>query len=367
MSDINALESYLQVLQAQDEALRVSSCKEISLQVSYTLNRLFNEINEAFPNLNLAFEANGQAIALRSQLSVAVGKISARIRDLRPSSGHAASAPTDPKDVFVIHGRQLLLEFHDFLRALALKPLEWCEARRLTGNPNPYAWEIVDTALSRAGAIVALLTPDDEARLIPQLWSADDNVFEKDHLRQPRQNVLFEAGVAYGRAPQRTVLVRVGSHRPMSDLAGHHILQLDDSPQSRQAVAAALRTAGCPVEVSGTDWLSAGEFSLAEQEETRKASGGARVDTLQIKQDAAILLLYKTQLKGFTDLPTAASVVTGIHNFFVRCPQYLNPANVAFLEKYPGDFRDKVCSNTAKWASLAELKRDVDLLHIDFD
>ncbi len=172
------------------------------------------------------------------------------------------AGPTNPELVFVIHGRQLLGDFHNFLRALGLKPLEWSKARKLTGKPNPYTWEIVDKALSEAGAIVALLTPDDEARLRPELWSQHESSLEKEYLAQARQNVLFEAGVAYGRDHARTVLVRVGSHRPMSDLAGHHILQLDDSPQSRQAVADALRTAGCPVDVSGTDWFDLESFPL---------------------------------------------------------------------------------------------------------
>jgi predicted nucleotide-binding protein len=273
-------------------------------------------------------------------------------------SDHLVTKATNPEDVFVIHGRQLLGDFHTFLRALGLKPLEWSKARSLTGKPNPYTWEIVDKALSVAGAIVALLTPDDEARLGPRLWAERESALEKDYLSQPRQNVLFEAGVAYGRAPERTILVRVGSHRPMSDPAGHHILQLDDSPQSRQAVAEALRTAGCPVDVTGADWYRAGNFSLAEQPQ------GAGKEP----EGAATLLLLKTRLKGFTDLGTAAAVVTEIHSFFIKHPTYLNVANIAFLEKYPGDFRDKVCydaDSTMKWASLDELKRDVEALHIE--
>jgi hypothetical protein len=130
------------------------------------------------------------------------------------------TTPARPKDVFVIHGRQLLPEFHAFLRALGLKPLEWSSARTLTAKPNPYTWEIVDTALREAGAIVVLFTPDDEARLRQHLWAEHDTDLEKEFLPQSRQNVLFEAGVAFGRKPERTVLVRVGSHRPMSDLPG---------------------------------------------------------------------------------------------------------------------------------------------------
>ena len=69
----------------------------------------------------------------------------------------AGGKPSNPELVFVIHGRQLLGEFHIFLRALGLKPLEWSEARKRTGKPNPYTWEIVDLALKQAGAIVALV------------------------------------------------------------------------------------------------------------------------------------------------------------------------------------------------------------------
>jgi predicted nucleotide-binding protein len=150
-----------------------------------------------------------------------------------------------------------------------LKPLEWSKARSLTGKPNPYTWEIVDRALKEAGAIVAFLTPDDEARLRQHLWSEQESALEKEFLPQARQNVIFEAGVAYGRAPERTVLVRIGSQRPMSDLAGHYIYQLDNSPQSRQAIADALQTAGCPVDVTGTDWYKAGDFTVAEASKER--------------------------------------------------------------------------------------------------
>jgi predicted nucleotide-binding protein len=227
-----------------------------------------------------------------------------------------ATAPENPKLVFVIHGRQLVGEFHDFLRALGLKPLEWSKARSLTGKPNPYTWEIVDKALSQAGAIVALLTPDDEARLREDLWSEYDSGLEKEYLAQPRQNVLFEAGVAYGRDPQRTILVRVGSQRPMSDLAGHHILQLDDSPQSRQGVVDALRTAGCPVDVTGTDWFRAGVFAIGAYHSPATAA------VAKIREDKATLLLYKTQLKGFSDLFDTGPVVIGIHSFFASRPIY---------------------------------------------
>ena len=367
------LEGYLRQLQAQDNLIRESHNREIDLPVSYGLVGLFNEIKQAYPELNLSsFGAHCQPEVLRSQLAVAIQKISGYINTTDSksvASSQDVARPTNPELVFVIHGRQLLGEFHAFLRALGLKPLEWSDARRRTGLPNPYTWEIVDRALREAGAIVALLTPDDDARLKQHLWGPHENAIEKEYLSQPRQNVLFEAGVAYGHAPKRTVLIRVGSHRPMSDLAGHHILQLDDSPQSRQDVADALRAAGCPVDVSGTDWFRAGKFALAEQPKApTRETEGMRGEASQAKAGAAALLLLKTRLKGFTDLMTAAAVVTEIHSFFIKHPEYLNAANIAFLGKYPGDFRDKVCfdpGNTMKWTSLDELKHDVDLLYVD--
>jgi predicted nucleotide-binding protein len=195
-------------------------------------------------------------------LSRAEARIEGLSRIAREYGGTPRSSPEHPELVFVIHGRQLLADFHAFLRSLGLKPLEWSQARKLTNKTNPFTWEIVDKALKEAGAIVALFTPDDEARLRPQLLRETDSSLERQSMSQPRQNVLFEAGVAYGRDPDRTVLIRVGAQRPMSDLAGHHILQLDDSPESRQAVADALRTAGCPVDTTGSEWFKAGMFAL---------------------------------------------------------------------------------------------------------
>jgi hypothetical protein len=56
-------------------------------------------------------------------------------------------------------------------------------------------------------------------------------------------------------------MIRVGhSHRPISDLAGHHVLKLTDEASSRKEVADALQNAGCPVKTSGADWMKAGEF-----------------------------------------------------------------------------------------------------------
>jgi predicted nucleotide-binding protein len=359
-----ALQAYHEHLKAQDDVIRNSPSPEIPLTASIPLFTLFGEINRTFPELNLpAFEGHGNPSALRTQLTFAMQRIS----EYRGDGQKTETSITDgqqalrPELVFVIHGRQLHGEFHVFLRSLGLQPLEWSEAKRRTKKTNPYTWEIVDLALREAGAIVALFTPDDEARLREDLWDPNENSAEKEFLSQPRQNVLFEAGSAHGRSPERTVLVRIGSHRPMSDLAGHHIIQLNNSPQSRQEVADALRIAGCPVDVSGTDWYRSGNFSLSD------TMPRANLGTQKVRRDSGTLLLYKAQLKGCSDLRTAANIVASIHVFFGSDPQYMNPLNTVFLEKYPFDFKEQVSFNwegaRKRWA-LEDLVRDVETLNI---
>jgi predicted nucleotide-binding protein len=155
----------------------------------------------------------------------------------------------NPKQVFVVHGRddRLRRDFFSFLRALKLEPLEWSEALRLTGKAAPYIGEILDKAFDSAQAVVVLLTPDDEVRLVPDLWLSDVEDTEKSLLLQARPNVLFEAGMAFGRNPDRTLLVQVGQVKAFSDVAGRHVVRLTNAPESRQDIAERLRTDGCTV------------------------------------------------------------------------------------------------------------------------
>ena len=73
-------------------------------------------------------------------------------------------------------------------------------------------------------------------------------------------NVIFEAGLALGKYPERTILVQVGALKPFSDIAGRHFVRLRNSSKSRQELAQRLKLAGCEVNLSGTDWHDAGLF-----------------------------------------------------------------------------------------------------------
>ncbi len=168
----------------------------------------------------------------------------------------------DSRKVFVVHGRnpEIRDELFVFLRALDLQPLEWSQAVQMTGQPAPYIGDILDAALSRVQAVVVLFSPDDVVRLRKELWTDDESPTETDLSGQARPNVLFEAGMAMGRFPNRTVLVEIGSVKPFSDIGGRHLMRLNNSTERRQDFALRLRNAGCPVNLDGTDWHSAGNF-----------------------------------------------------------------------------------------------------------
>ena len=178
----------------------------------------------------------------------------------------AESRPaTGTREVFVVHGRNHAARdaLFDFLTAIDLHPLEWSEVVQLTGKTMPYIGEILNTAFSNAHAVVVLMTPDDEAKLIDTLQSEKDLPFERSLAGQARPNVLFEAGMAMGRHPERTILVELGDLRPFSDVSGLHVIRLNNSSQRRQELAQRLKTAGCLVNLEGTRWHTAGDFESA--------------------------------------------------------------------------------------------------------
>ena len=183
----------------------------------------------------------------------------------------------DPRRVFVVHGRNQVLRraMFAFLRSIGLEPIEWSEAVNWTGSGSPHVAEILDVAFNRAQATVILMTPDDEAKLRDELQSENDPLYEKNLTHQARANVIFEAGMALGRDPNRTVLVEIGQLRPFSDVAGRHTIRLDNSTEKRQHLAMRLKTAGCQVNFDGTDWHKAGEFQF--QNETCELSSDMKL------------------------------------------------------------------------------------------
>jgi hypothetical protein len=126
--------------------------------------------------------------------------------------GSQPVARAKDNSVFVVHGRndKLRRSLFDYLRALGLKPLEWEKVVLMTKKTNPYIGDILDNTMAKVQAVVVLFSPDDEARLRAEFITRADGASEKKLRGQPRPNVLFEAGLALGRHPSKTILVEVG-------------------------------------------------------------------------------------------------------------------------------------------------------------
>src|ERR1700722_8185394 len=169
----------------------------------------------------------------------------------------------DNRTVFVVHGRDSTFRrgIVAFLRALDLRPLQWSQAVALTGEPSPYVSDVLTAAMRVAHVVLVLLTPDNEGRLRPGLWEGSDRETEGGLRLQARQNVIFEAGMAFAMARERTVLVVAGGSLDIaSDLAGVTYVSFSGDAVSRNDLIDRLEMAGARPRRDGSDWLSAGEF-----------------------------------------------------------------------------------------------------------
>jgi predicted nucleotide-binding protein len=174
--------------------------------------------------------------------------------------------------VFVVHGRneRITRSLFSFLRAVGLVPVEWNKAIAKTKKGAPYVGDILDAAFEEAVAVVVLLTPDDEAKLKNDFLKQNDPIHERVYTGQARANVLFEAGMAFGKNPNSTVLVQVGQVRPFSDVGGRHVVHLSNAASTRQELVTKLANAGCNVDTTGQDWLTEGDFTFEQRGSRRK-------------------------------------------------------------------------------------------------
>ena len=171
------------------------------------------------------------------------------------------SGPGDQRSVFLVHGRNIEIAnaMKEFLRSLDLRIIEWEQAVGLTGEPNPYIGDVITSGLEAADGIVVLATPDDIVKLDPNLVANTEDP-ELIEARQPRQNVIYEAGMAMALAPNRTLVIATPGTKILSDLSGRHLAYLDDSSQARKRILGRLQTIGLSIDDSGHGWLDAGDF-----------------------------------------------------------------------------------------------------------
>jgi predicted nucleotide-binding protein len=178
--------------------------------------------------------------------------------------------PRDPNDIFLVQGRDsgAVEGLKSVLRAAALRPIEWEEARGWTGEPTPYTLQILEAAFKRVGAVVVLFTPDDSVRLRDDLLTAGDPGYEHEGGYQARPNVLVEAGMALALHRKRTVIVEIGrGMRPTTDLDGLNVVRFSGDAKSRAKLIGRLKDCGC--EPRGDEYLTAPGFEYLDAAEER--------------------------------------------------------------------------------------------------
>lgn len=177
-------------------------------------------------------------------------------------SEDACAQPDKRKKVYVIYGRDAAMRdaMYEFLCALSLQPIEEEVARSLTKEPSPFIGHIIDAAFEHAQAIIVIWSGEDRVRLREKFWNEHDRSNEKTFQLQPGQDQIFQAGYAFGKVPERTILVQIGNVKLFSDIEGRHIANFTGTIPERHALKNQLKELGCELDDSGIAWLSAGNF-----------------------------------------------------------------------------------------------------------
>jgi predicted nucleotide-binding protein len=182
--------------------------------------------------------------------------------------------------IFVVYGRdhQIRDSMFRFLQAIGLKPVSWEEWIGTLGQGSPNVSAVLQTGLTKAAAVVVLLTPDDEVRLKSNFLEGSDPQDEHDRLLigQARPNVLFEAGMALALSEKSTIIVQCGLTRAFSDIDGRQVLRLDGASASLRALIERLKAVGCAVKNEDGAWESDENFKKAVAAAVKRSRRQAR-------------------------------------------------------------------------------------------
>lgn len=170
------------------------------------------------------------------------------------SSSKEPAMTADPKKVFIIHGRNIAAKnaVEHFVQSLGLESLEFDQVSADLGG-SAFVGDVVRAGLERAQGIIALFTPDELSTLRPDHRGTRDKA-EDVQRWQARPNVIFEAGMAYGMDPRRTVLVTIGGEISLfSDVGGVHVVRLTNT-SGRSTLRQKLIGMGCAVVERADAW-----------------------------------------------------------------------------------------------------------------
>jgi hypothetical protein len=177
------------------------------------------------------------------------------------------------KRVFVIYGRDVEAhaELAKFLHALNLEEIVFDEVANTLG-PSPFVADIVLRGIKEADAVIALFTPDEQAALYDPTTGRPLETNAGGSRWQARPNVIFEAGIAYGRGLIEPILVVLGADVSLfSDIGGKHFVNLGRSDGKRNLFNR-LNTILGPITPRISDWefsAEAGNFARCERRRWR--------------------------------------------------------------------------------------------------
>lgn len=239
--------------------------KDISTE---TLKHIYDNSNKLIEKINgqLIYDAELFDLLVDNPIKLTEDSEMAILQKekLTDSSMSIKNQSEKSRNVFVIHGRNEKARnaLFQFLRAIDLDPLEWSQLIAGTGKGSPYIGEILESAFQTAQAVIVLMTGDDLAN-IREIYLGKDEKPEPPS-PQARPNVLFEAGMAFGRNPDKTIIVELGKTRKYSDIEGRHVIRMDNSPEKRNELVRRLKKAGCKVKnEEKDDWYKEGDFEAA--------------------------------------------------------------------------------------------------------
>lgn len=172
------------------------------------------------------------------------------------------------KKVMVIcgHDEEANRALFDCLRAMGLQPQEWSQLIQQSQVGSPYIGAVLDEAFKNVQAVVALFTPDEYV-----ITRASYEAGKERWRLQARPNVLIEAGMAFATHPRETILLVLGDQELPGDLRGRHFIRLNGTGVAIKSLADRLMTAGCAVELDGTDWLNPARFPNRDDVKSRPA------------------------------------------------------------------------------------------------
>jgi predicted nucleotide-binding protein len=166
------------------------------------------------------------------------------------------------KKVFIIHGRNMeaRIQMGIFVRSLGLVPINFGDLRASMGG-TPNIADIVEAGMDQAQGVIALITADEFAAVRTDFRYDHDQPDDVSRW-QARPNVIFEAGMAFGRDRKRVVFVLLGGPKLFTDVAGIHVLRPTNDPSGDRSLLRSTlwQGMGCDIELHSTDWMKAGDF-----------------------------------------------------------------------------------------------------------